>query len=157
MLGCHHWYCKQEPSSCSVTSSGDIVFPLCCVVTLGKPCCAMIFQNFQFGDFLASFVVLSSLSLFKKNIYLLGCTRSWLRHIGSFSCGTQSLQSWLVSSAAACKLLVAARGIQFLTRDQTQASCFGNVKSQPLHHQGSPTMSSLYSLPHQGDQVFYPS
>lgn len=48
-------------------------------------------SDFQFGDFLASFVVLSSLSLFKKNIYLLGCTRSWLRRIGSFSCGTQSL------------------------------------------------------------------
>ena len=49
-----------------------------------------------------------------------------LWYTGCFSCGTQKL--------------VAACGIQFLTRDWTQVPCTGHVESQPLGHWRRPYM-----------------
>ena len=52
-----------------------------------------------------------------------------LQHARSFSCGMQT-QSWHVGSSS-------------LTRDRTQASCIGNLESEPLDHQGS---SSIFII-----------
>ena len=56
-------------------------------------------------------------------IYLFGCTKSQLRHAGSFHCGMHDLQPVGSSSP---------------TRDQTHAPCMGNMEFQPQDYQGSP-------------------
>ena len=62
------------------------------------------------------FNVVSQLSQHRFfNIYLFGCTGSQLWHMGS----------------------------SFLTREQTEASCFGSTGSQPVGHQGSPRVPYL--------------
>ena len=63
------------------------------------------------------------LILFLKNKYLFGCSRSQLRHVGSWAAHENSQLGYVGSSSP--------------IRDWTRAPCTGSEESQALDHQGS--------------------
>ena len=72
---------------------------------------------------------------FLKFIYLFGCARSQLRHMGS------------LIFVVACGILVATCEIQFPDQGLNLAPCTGSTKSQPLDHLESAPCSFQYSFP----------
>ena len=81
---------------------------------------------------------------FLLNVYLLGCTRSQLQHVGS----SIIFASFLIFIAACGIFQSQPAGSSSLTRDQTQAPCIGNRESQPLDHQEVPVFPSLHRNEH---------
>ena len=83
-------------------------------IILAYHCISQVPSSHRFLEHAVSFAQ----HIFFLNIYLFGCTRSQLWHVGSSS----------------------------LTRDGTQAVCIGSAGSQSLDHQGSPQHSFLHSF-----------
>ena len=88
---------------------------------------------FILRNFFLIFCVLKKAHLVSVNILFFFLIFIFYLTVPGLSCGMKDLQSQHVGSS-------------FLTRDPTQAPCIGNMESQPLDHQGSPSVNILNEM-----------